>query len=90
MALVIVLFVHKSDLKVVLVEQNLEKKNQTNLVHPKEKRLAVKCCLGRIKRLNIANSEKVNHFRLLGYAHFMSFHPDTLKMGKGVSTNKLY
>ena len=52
MALVIALFVCKSDLKAVLVEQNLEK-TYTNLVQPKEKSLGVKCSLGRRKRLNI-------------------------------------
>ena len=50
----------------------------------------MKCSLGRRKRLNIANSEKVNRFRLLGYANLMRFHPDTLKMGNSVSTDKLY
>lgn len=89
MALVIVLFVCKSDLKAVLVEQNLEKK-YTDLVHSKEKNLDAKCSLGRRKSLNIANSEKVNCVRLLGYANFMRFHSGTLKMGMGVSANKLY
>lgn len=76
MALVIVLFVCKSDLKAVLEEKNL-KKIHAKHVHPEEKSLDVTCCLGRRKRLNIANSEKVNCFRLLGYANFMRFHPGT-------------
>ncbi|PKU32470.1 rab-like protein 6 isoform x1 [Limosa lapponica baueri] len=46
-----------SDLKAVLVEQNLEK-IYTDLVQPKEKSLDVTCSPGRRKRLNIANSEK--------------------------------
>lgn len=50
----------------------------------------MRCSPGRGKRLNIANSEKVNCVRLLGYANFMRFHSDTLKMGTGGSTNKLY
>lgn len=46
-----------------------------------KKSLDVKCSMSRRKSLSIANSGKVNHFRLLSYANFMSFHPDTLKMG---------
>lgn len=89
MALAIVLFVCKSDGEAVLVEKNL-KKIHTKHVQPEEKSPEVTCCLGRRKRLNIANSEKVNCFRLLGYANFMRFHPDTVKMGNGVCTNTLY
>lgn len=85
----VVLLVCRSGLKVVLRRAKSRKKRHKSCFIQK-KSLDVKCTISRGKTLSIANSGKVNHFRLLSYANFMSFHPDTLKMGKSVSTDKLY
>lgn len=75
-----VVFVCKSDLKVVLRKAKPRKERHKSCFMQKRS-LDVKCRVRRGKTLSIAYSGKVNHFRLLSYANFMSFHPDTLKTG---------
>lgn len=74
-----VVFVCKNDLKVELRRAKSRRKRHKSCFTQK-KSLDVKCSMSRGKTLSIANSGKVNHFRLLSYANSMSFHPDTLKM----------